>query len=275
MIKNFRLLKSIAPGAHVTYKCNMVVCASFKKNYVGRKHTINSRNATNSFRSIFNRTSAMTMFGLLSLLVNSASMASEFDILAADEPMTTYYIDDAGVLSRTARNDIDNKLSSLAERTGYKLVIATTRKLEFNPDVFSLSEKVFGKWHKSDGGDKDGLLLMVTAGKDGALVGGNSFIKAVGDDLVDSLVGDNIPIFTEEEKFNEAILSSINRIVAVLDGKDDPGAPKKADSSRKRTYKTKEETNRVKPVTGTIVLTLLLIAFVVPMLQFYGYVSKE
>jgi len=202
-------------------------------------------------------------------------MASEFDILAADEPKATFYLDDAGVLSRTARNEIENKLSSLAERTGYRLTVATTRKLEFDPDVFSLTEKIFGKWHKSGGGDKDGLLLMVTAGKDGALVGGTSFVKAVGDDLIDSIIGDNIPVFTEEEKFNEAILSSINRIVNVLDGKDDPGAPRKANNARKRTYKTKEETDRVKPVTGTIVLTLLLIAFVVPMLQFYGYVSKE
>ena len=29
--------------------------------------------------------------------------------------------------------------------------------------------------------------------------------QAVGDDLVDSVVGDNIPILTEEEKFNEAV----------------------------------------------------------------------
>merc|ERR1739848_190881 len=104
-------------------------------------------------------------------------------------------------------------------------------------------------------------------------MGGDSFIKGVGDDVIDSVVGDNIPVFTEEEKFNEATLSSINRIVAALDGKEDPGAPQRADSTRKRTYKTKEETARVKPVTGTIVVTLLLIAFVVPMLQFYGLVK--
>merc|ERR1740121_2623117 len=105
--------------------------------------------------------------------------------------------------------------------------------------------------------------------------GGSAFKKALGDDLIYSVIEDNIPIFTEEEKFNEAAMTSINRIVAVLDGKNDPGAPQRASNNRKRTYKTKEETDRVKPVTGPVVITLLFIAFVVPMLQFYGYVSKD
>lgn len=91
---------------------------------------------------------------------------------------------------------------------------------------------------------------MVSAGKEGAISGGPAFMKAIGDDLIDGIVGDNIPIFTgestrrvsspsslvqhrkhpwincrahallataEEEKYNEAVNSSINRIVAVLE----------------------------------------------------------
>merc|ERR1711904_79811 len=201
--------------------------------------------------------------------------ASEFNILAENEPRTTFLIDDAAVLSRTTREEIDNKLSDLETNSGYKLVLVTTRKLEFNPDAFTFSDKVFGKWHKSDGGDKNGLLLLVTAGKDGAIVGGNSFSKALGDELVDSIIGDNIPYYTEEEKYNEAAISSVNRIATVLNGKGDPGAPQRNVNTRTRTYKTREETERTKPVTGTIVLTLLAISFIVPMLQFYGYVSKD
>ena len=39
---------------------------------------------------------------------------------------------------------------------------------------------------------------------------------------------------------------------------------------RQRTYKTKAETDAKKPVTSTIVLTLLFISVVVPMLQYWG-----
>lgn len=47
-------------------------------------------------------------------------------------------------------------------------------------------------------------------------------------------------------------------------------APKRNDATRQRNYKTKEETEKSKTVTSTVVLSLLLIACVVPMLQYYG-----
>merc|ERR1711964_718963 len=142
----------------------------------------------------------------------STAIASEFDILASDAPETSFYIDDANVLSRTTREEISTKLSTLTKRTGYKVLVVTTRKLEFQPDIYSFSEKVFRKWSKSDGGDKTALLVVVTTNKEGALIGGESFVKAVGDEVIDSVQGDNIPIFTEQEKFNEALSSSINRV---------------------------------------------------------------
>jgi uncharacterized protein len=184
-----------------------------------------------------------------------------------------YIIDDAGVLSKSAQGEVNGKLADLEKRLGYKLTVVTLRKLEYDPDAFSFSEKVFKKWHKTDGGDNAGILLVVTTGKDGAVVGGSKFLGALGDDLIDSVVGDNIPVFTEQEKYNETVTSSLNRLVAKLDGKQDPGAPERAGGERKRTYKTKEETARTKTVTATVVGTLLLIVFVVPMLQFYGYVG--
>lgn len=46
-------------------------------------------------------------------------------------------------------------------------------------------------------GNKKGILLIVTAGKDGALNGGPEFMKAVGDNFIDSIISENIPIFTQ------------------------------------------------------------------------------
>lgn len=47
--------------------------------------------------------------------------------------------------------------------------------------------------------------------------------QAVGDELLDSIVSDNIPIFTEEEKYNQTVLSSVERIEAKLNGEKVPG----------------------------------------------------
>lgn len=66
-------------------------------------------------------------------------------------------------------------------------------------------------------------MLVVTTGREGAISGGPSFLNAMGDNLIESLVVDDIPILSEQEKFNEATLETTNRIVSVLNGKEDPG----------------------------------------------------
>ena len=53
-------------------------------------------------------------------------------------------------------------------------------------------------------------------------------------------------------------------------GSKDPGAPQRASDERQRTYKTKAEVEKTKSSTTLIVAVLLVIAFVVPMLQYYG-----
>ena len=53
------------------------------------------------------------------------------------------------------------------------------------------------------------------------------------------------------------------------------GPPKKFEANNERTYKTKEETSKSRNITGTIVVVLLGISVVVPMLQYWGYTSKD
>jgi hypothetical protein len=43
-------------------------------------------------------------------------------------------------------------------------------------------------------------------------------VQAVGDDIIDSIVGDNIPVLTEDEKYNETVTSSASRIRAAIKG---------------------------------------------------------
>ena len=202
-----------------------------------------------------------------------AAVANEFDLLAAGAP-EAYVIDDASVINKTTRKSVSDALKQLEQETGYRLEVATVRKLEFESDAFVFGDKLVSKWFPG-AGDNKGVLLVVTAGKEGALTGGPAFLKAVGDELIDSVVGDNVAILTEEEKYNEAVQSSVNRVVAVLSGKADPGPPVRQERVRKRTYKTKSETQSSKPATATIVLTLLGISVIVPMLQYFGYTQED
>ncbi|CAL8465281.1 g4816 [Coccomyxa elongata] len=210
------------------------------------------------------------------LLSPCEALANEFDILNEPTPTKNYVIDDANVLNKTTKKSVNDELSRLETETGYRLEAVTVRKLEFENDAFAFGDKVIEKWYPTVeiGGNK-GVLIVVTSGKDGALTGGPAFNKAVGDDLIDSVVSDSIPILTEQEKFNEAVSSIVKRVEAKLTGKTDPGPPQRADGSRKRTYKTKAEVDKTRNITSTIVLALLFISVVVPMLQYWGYTSKE
>jgi hypothetical protein len=51
------------------------------------------------------------------------------------------------------------------------------------------------------------------------------FVEAVGDELIDSIITTNIPIFTEEEKYNQTVLSTVERLEAKLLGNPVPGEP--------------------------------------------------
>ncbi|KAL3152803.1 hypothetical protein ABBQ38_012385 [Trebouxia sp. C0009 RCD-2024] len=208
--------------------------------------------------------------------IPASAIATEFDVMNTSTPSLNYLIDDAGVLNKTTKKSVNDRLYKIETETGYRLEVVTVRKLEFEADAFAFGDKLVAKWFpdKSDA-DKKGVMIIVTTGKDGAITGGPSFTQKVGDSMIDSVIGENIPIFTEQEKFNETVTSSVKRLESALTGQKDPGAPQRASESRTRTYKTKGETQDKKGIFSTIVLVLLGISVVVPMLQYWGYTSKE
>lgn len=209
--------------------------------------------------------------------VTDAAIASEFDILAEPTPTESKYVfDDANVLSKSTRADLTKRLKILEIGTGYHVNVVTVRKLEFETDPFAYGDKVLENWYPTAAlGDKKGVVLMVSSGKEAAVSGGPSFMDALGDDLIESIVSDNVPIYAEQERYNLAMDSTIARVEAKLNGKEVPAGPERENNARKRNFKTKEETEKAKSVTGSVVATLLIIAFVVPMLQYYGYTAKD
>lgn len=82
-------------------------------------------------------------------------------------------------------------------------------------------------------------------------------------------------VLATDEKYNEAIYSTAKRLVAAIDGLPDPGGPSVKDDKRESNFKTKEETEEKRGQFSLVVGGLLVIAFVVPMVQYYAYVAKK
>lgn len=210
------------------------------------------------------------------LLPNGSALASEFDILSEKPSSDSYVVDDAGVLSRVTKSDLKRLLSDLESRKDLHINFITVRKLTSKADAFEYADQVLERWYPTvEDGNNKGVVVLVTSQKEGAITGGPAFVKAVGDTILDATVSENLPVLATEEKYNEAMLSTAKRLVAAIDGLPDPGGPGVKDNKRESNFKTKEETEEKRGQFTLVVGGLLVIAFVVPMAQYYAYVSRK
>ncbi|XP_068660107.1 UPF0603 protein At1g54780, chloroplastic [Aristolochia californica] len=219
----------------------------------------------------------------LSLAINfcpvsplDSAWASEFDVLNEGPPAESYVVDDAGVLSRLTKFDLKRLLSDLESRKNLRINFVTVRKLTSKADAFEYADQVLEKWYPTvEEGSNKGIVVLVTSQKEGAITGGPGFIQAVGDNILDATVTENLPVLATDEKYNEAVISSAKRLVAAIDGLPDTGGPAFKENKRESNFKSKEETEEKRGQFTLVVGGLLVIAFVVPMAQYYAYVSKK
>lgn len=205
-----------------------------------------------------------------------SAFASEFDILSQGPPTESYVVDDANVLSRVTKSDIKALMSDLESRKNLHVNFVTVRKLTSKADAFEYADQVLEKWYPTvEEGSNKGVVVLVTSQKEGAITGGPAFVQAVGDTILDATVSENLPVLATEEKYNEAMVSTAKRLVAAIDGLPDPGGPKFKENKRESNFKSKEETEEKRGQFTLVVGGLLVIAFVVPMAQYYAYVSKK
>ncbi|KAF1880212.1 hypothetical protein Lal_00048847 [Lupinus albus] len=239
------------------------------------------------------------------LLHTGNALASEFDVLNEGPPKESYVVDDAGVLSRVTKSDLKRLLSDLETRKNFHINFITVRKLTSKADAFEYADQVLERWYPSvEEGNNKGIVVLVTSQKEGAVSGGPAFVQAVGENILDATVSENLPgefdatvrlllsghevtdsylgnslstcgVLATDEKYNEAIYSTAKRLVAAIDGLADPGGPSFKDNKRESNYKSKEETEEKRGQFSLVVGGLLVIAFVVPMAQYYAYVSKK
>ncbi|KAI4303550.1 hypothetical protein MLD38_039161 [Melastoma candidum] len=207
---------------------------------------------------------------------DNAGLASEFDVINDGPPQESYVVDDAGVLSRVTKSDLKRLLSDLESRKNFHINFVTVRKLTSKADAFEYADQVLEKWYPTlEDGNNKGIVVLVTSQKEGAITGGPTFVQAVGDSILDATVSENLPVLATEEKYNEAVYTTAKRLVAAIDGLPDPGGPKFQDNKRESNFKTREETEEKRGQFSLVVGGLLVIAFVVPMAQYYAYVSKK
>lgn len=66
--------------------------------------------------------------------------------------------------------------------------------LQSKADAFEYADQVLEKWYPTvEEGNNKGIVVLVTSQKEGAVTGGPAFVQAVGENILDATVSENLP----------------------------------------------------------------------------------
>lgn len=202
----------------------------------------------------------------------NATGVYEMPTLSAGD--STWVLDKADVLSRITEGEISSSLENLAKETGNQLRIVTIRRLDYGETAESFTNQLFEKWFPTPEAQANQTLLVIdTLTNNTGIRTGEKVKSLLNDEITKSVASETIVVpLRQGDKYNQALADASNRMVTVLSGKPDPGAPVVAENVQvEGTFKKAEETDRG---SSTIwVIGLLIVATVIPMATYYWYQS--
>nr|WP_199330439.1 TPM domain-containing protein [Microcoleus sp. FACHB-68] len=184
----------------------------------------------------------------------------------------TWVLDEDDAISRLNEGRISSALEKLADQTGKEVRFVTIHRLDYGETIESFTDKLFEKWFPtSEAQANQALLVLDTVTNTAAIRTGDKVKTVLSDEIAQSVASETLLVPLQQgNKYNQAFLDAGDRLVAVLSGQPDPGAPVVVDTTNvESTFKKAEETN-----TGNatiVVVVLLIAATVIPMVTYFFY----
>ncbi|MEO1144672.1 MAG: TPM domain-containing protein [Cyanobacteria bacterium J06638_22] len=195
----------------------------------------------------------------------------DIPMISSTDPM--WVVDQGNVLSRINQSNLSSALEDLVTTTGNGVHFVTIRRLDYGETVDSFANALFKKWFPdAEAQDHETLLVLDTVTNNAAIRTGSALqASLLPDDIANSVAQDTLltPL-RNGDRYNQAFLDASDRLVAVLSGEPDPGAPEVQTMAQiEGNFATPEETEKS---NATIwVIGLLLAATVIPMATYYLY----
>lgn len=187
----------------------------------------------------------------------------------------TWIVDQGDVLSRANEGQISNNLDQLEKATGTQIRFVTIHRLDYGETIDSFTEQLFQKWFPTAEAQANQVLLVLdTLTNTSAIRTGTQVKETLSDEIAQSVAGETLQVpLRDNNKYNQAFSDASDRLVAVLSGQPDPGAPQVVDTTNvASTYKSAEETEEIRGGATGWVIGLLAAATIIPMLTYYFYV---
>ena len=216
---------------------------------------------------------SLMAIALLSLSFISPALATGVYDLPSPNAEDIWVVDQAKEISLATQNKLSGEFKDLASSTGQELRMVAIRRLDYGETINSLADELFTTWYPN-GEDRvnQTLLVMDTLTNTTAIRTGEEAAKLVEPEIATSIVKDTVGYnLRSGNKYNQALLDASDRLVAVLSGQVDPGAPVIEENIQVEGTFTKAEDTKT-GVSWTWVIVLLIVATVVPMVTYYLYV---
>jgi len=184
----------------------------------------------------------------------------------------TWIVDEADLISRFNEGRISSAFNDLAKQTGNEVRIVTIRRLDYGETPESFTKALFEKWFPTKEAQANQTLLMIDSVTNGtAIVTGDKVKSIMPDEIAESIASETVLVpLRNGNKYNQAFLDAQERLVTVLSGEPDPGAPEVTkEIQTEGTFAKAEETDQGNAIAW--VVGLLIAATVIPMATYYIY----
>jgi uncharacterized protein len=185
-----------------------------------------------------------------------------------------WLVDKADVFSLLNAGQISSSLEKLAKETGNEVHMVTVRRLDYGETAQTFADKLFDKWFPTEEAQAHQVVLVLdTITNTTGIKTGAAIKEVMPDEIAQSVASETVLVpLRQGNKYNQAFANGRDRLVAVLSGKPDPGAPQIVSKVDAESRFAKAEDTKSSNATVWVV-GLLIAATVIPMVTYYMYVK--
>ena len=221
------------------------------------------------------RRSLISLFAIVLFSFGLISPALATGVYDLPSPNTEdiWVVDQAKEISLATQSTLSGKFKDLAKATGQELRMVAIRRLDYGETINSFADEVFTNWYPNEESQANQTLLVIdTLTNTTAIRRGSQAAELLTQDSVESIVNETVGYnLRVGNKYNQALLDSSDRLVAILSGLEDPGPPEIEENIQvEGTFTKAEDTDAGQAFTWVIIL--LVLATVIPMVTYFWYV---
>ena len=181
----------------------------------------------------------------------------------------TLVIDEADVLSRASRGELESKLRNFDDQRVEARLI-TLRRLDYGISLTSFGEQLLETW-SSPTGNPLLLMLIETQNKRPAVVADPELNAQLPSSLLTSTARTTMTVpLREGDRYRQASIDGLTRLSTVLSGGEDPGPPQEIERVTLPTnIPTKAETEESDATKWVIIL--LVLGTIIPMATWWVF----